>query len=156
MEVYHTSNIRVENPDTMHSRRELDFGPGFYFTTIRQQAEKYAFRFTRRNEQAWLNIYDFSECWNGWRVRLFDCYDEEWLDFVIACRNGEVAGDYDLIVGGVADDKVFDTVDLYTDKLISKDEALRRLAYVKPNIQYCIRTDAMLKQCITFKEAIKL
>ena len=54
MEVYHTSNIRVENPDTMHSRRELDFGPGFYFTTIRQQAEKYAFRFTRRNEQAWL------------------------------------------------------------------------------------------------------
>lgn len=156
MEVYHTSNIRVENPDTMHSRRELDFGPGFYFTTIRQQAEKYAFRFTRRNEQAWLNIYDFSECWNGWRVRLFDCYDEEWLDFVIACRNGEVAGDYDLIVGGVADDKVFDTVDLYTDKLISKDEALRRLAYVKPNIQYCIRTDEMLKQCITFKEAIKL
>lgn len=156
MEVYHTSNIRVENPDTMHSRRELDFGPGFYFTTIRQQAEKYAFRFTRRNEQAWLNIYDFSECWNGWLVKLFDCYDEEWLDFVIACRNGEVAGDYDLIVGGVADDKVFDTVDLYTDKLISKDEALRRLAYVKPNIQYCIRTDAMLKQCITFKEAIKL
>lgn len=156
MEVYHTSNIRVENPDTMHSRRELDFGPGFYFTTIRQQAEKYAFRFTRRNEQAWLNIYGFSECWNGWRVKLFDCYDEEWLDFVIACRNGEVAGDYDLIVGGVADDKVFDTVDLYTDKLISKDEALRRLAYVKPNIQYCIRTDAMLKQCITFKEAIKL
>ena len=61
-----------------------------------------------------------------------------------------------MIVGGVADDKVFDTVDLYTDKLISKDEALRRLAYVKPNIQYCIRTDAMLKQCITFKEAIKL
>lgn len=39
MEVYHTSNVCVKNPDTVHSRRELDFGPGFYFTTIRQQAE---------------------------------------------------------------------------------------------------------------------
>lgn len=156
MEVYHTSNVCVKNPDTVHSRRELDSGPGFYFTTIRQQAEKYAFRFIKRNEPAFLNIYDFSECWKGWRVKRFDCYGEEWLDFVISCRNGDVVGDYDLIVGGIADDKVFDTLDLYTDKLISKDEAIKRLAYVKPNIQYCIRTDAMLKQCITFKASIKL
>lgn len=40
MEVYHTSNVRVEKPDTVHSRKELDFGPGFYFTSIRTQAEE--------------------------------------------------------------------------------------------------------------------
>lgn len=56
IEVYHTSNQCVNCPDTSHSRKELDFGPGFYFTTIRNQAEAYAFRFFRRNEPAWLNV----------------------------------------------------------------------------------------------------
>lgn len=156
MRVFHTSNVRVENPDTLHSRKELDFGPSFYFTTIRQQAEKYAFRFTKRNEQAWLNVYDFVFNSEEWNVKHFDSYNEEWLDFVMACRNGEVIGNYDLVVGGIADDKVFETVDLYTDQLISKDEALKRLAYVNPNIQYCVRTDAMLKKCIFYKESIRL
>lgn len=58
MDVYHTSNVRVEQPDVHHSRKELDFGFGFYFTTLRLQAEKYAFRFKKRQEVAWLNIYD--------------------------------------------------------------------------------------------------
>lgn len=156
MRVFHTSNVRVENPDTLHSRKELDFGPGFYFTTIREQAEKYAFRFTKRNEQAWLNVYDFIYNSEEWNVKHFDSYDEEWLDFVMSCRNGEIIGNYDLVVGGIADDKVFETVDLYTDQLISKDEALRRLAYVTPNIQYCVRTDAMLRKCIFYKESIRL
>lgn len=154
MEVYHTSDVVIEYPDTMHSRKDLDFGVGFYFTSIRLQAEKYARRFHRRNKQAWMNVYDFSEDWNGWKVKIFSEYDEEWLDFVMRCRSGEMVGDFDLIVGGIADDKVFDTVDLYTEALISKEEAIKRLAYIKPNIQYCIRTDAMLQQCLIFKEAI--
>ncbi len=156
MEVYHTSNVRVECPDTVHSRHELDFGSGFDFTTIRSQAEKYAWRFLKRQETAWLNIYDLAEDWSGWRVKRFDHYDEEWLDFVMACRSGETVGSYDLIIGGIADDKVFDTLNLYVDSLIGKEEALRRLAFTQPNIQYCIRTDAMLKQCLTFKDCVQL
>lgn len=156
IEVYHTSDVIVEHPDTKHTRKDLDFGPGFYFTSIRYQAEKYAHRFLRRNKPAWMNVYDFSENWNNWKVKTFNEYDEEWLDFVMKCRNGEVIGDFDLIVGGIADDKVFDTVDLYTEALISKEEAIKRLTYIKPNIQYCVRTDAMLQQCLIFKEAVRI
>lgn len=112
MKVYHASNMRVECPDTSHSRREFDFGRGFYVTTIRQQAEKYAWRFMRRGEQAWLNVYELDDDLAGWAVRCFDSYDEEWLDFVIRCRKGVAEdGDYDMVVGGIADDKVFETVD---------------------------------------------
>lgn len=39
MKVYHASSVIVENPDTIHSREYLDFGQGFYITTIREQAE---------------------------------------------------------------------------------------------------------------------
>lgn len=47
-----------------------------------------------------------------------------------------------------------DTVDLYTEALISKEEAIKRLAYIKPNIQYCIRTDAMLQQCLMLNNKV--
>ncbi|MBP3511328.1 MAG: DUF3990 domain-containing protein [Prevotella sp.] len=157
MRIYHASNMRVERPDTCHSRRELDFGCGFYVTTMRQQAEKYAQRFARRGEQAWLNVYELEDNLADWNIRRFDCYDEEWLDFVIECRRGvDDTGSYDMVVGGIADDKVFETVDLFFAGLLPKDEALRRLAFERPNIQYCIRNGAMLEECVTFIEAIRL
>ena len=34
MKVYHASTVVVESPDTTHSRAFLDFGPGFYVTTL--------------------------------------------------------------------------------------------------------------------------
>ena len=44
MIVYHGSNMIVDHPDVRHSFRDLDFGRGFYVTTIREQAERWAKR----------------------------------------------------------------------------------------------------------------
>lgn len=44
MIVYHGSIQNVERPDILHSYRALDFGKGFYVTTIREQAERWAKR----------------------------------------------------------------------------------------------------------------
>lgn len=38
MTIYHSSNCIVKKPDTKHSRKDLDFGIGFYVTTIKEQA----------------------------------------------------------------------------------------------------------------------
>ena len=57
MKVYHASTIPVESPDAKHSRDKLDFGKGFYHTEIREQAIKYAERFTVRNKEAYINEY---------------------------------------------------------------------------------------------------
>ena len=51
---------------------------------------------------------------------------------------------YDLVVGGVANDKVFNTVELFFDGLIDKAEAIKRLRYEKPNVQICFRTERAL------------
>ena len=48
MRVYHASDCVVSSPDTEHSRDNLDFGRGFYVTTIKEQAVSYAQRFLRR------------------------------------------------------------------------------------------------------------
>ena len=82
MRLYHSSNMIVDKPDTSHSRNYLDFGRGFYLTSIYEQAEKYALRFKRRGQQAWLNTYELSDDVAQWNVKRFDAYDKEWLDFV--------------------------------------------------------------------------
>ena len=44
MIVYHGSTEDVQNPDVRYSYRSLDFGMGFYVTTVREQAERWARR----------------------------------------------------------------------------------------------------------------
>ena len=58
-----------------------------------------------------------------------------------------------MIVGSVADDKVVNTVELYSDRLISKEESLRRLKYYKPNFQICIVNQEVIDNYLTYKES---
>lgn len=156
MEVYHASPVIVNHPDTTHSRNYLDFGPGFYVTTMSDQAQKYGVRFTRRGKDAILNIYELADNLTQWKVIEFKQYDEAWLDFVTECRAGRTVGDYDVIIGGIANDKVFRTIDLYFAGDISKEECLRRLIFEKPNNQICIRTQVVIDECLTFKSSQRL
>ena len=66
------------------------------------------------------------------------------VDFILNCRRGNNSTDCDLVVGGVANDKVFNTVELFFDGLIDKTEAINRLRYEKPNLQICFRTEKAL------------
>ncbi|MBQ2970479.1 MAG: DUF3990 domain-containing protein [Bacteroidaceae bacterium] len=87
--LYHTSNVEVRTPDIRHSREHLDFGRGFYLTSLREQAEKYGQRFLRKGETAVMNIYelDDEELQEFSRI-IFNAYDSKWLDYVTACRKG--------------------------------------------------------------------
>jgi hypothetical protein len=156
MEVFHASTLEVLHPDIQHSRKYLDFGPGFYVTTLRQQAINYAERFKRRNRPAWLNTYELDDSYKGFRMLQFEKYDAVWLEFVTECRKGNIVGDYDVIRGGIANDKVFRTIDMYFAGDITKEEALRRLLYEKPNDQICFRTQNIIDECLTFKNSIEL
>ena len=70
MRLYHASTIRIEKPDVLHSRDKLDFGRGFYLTRIREQAVRYAERFTRRGLEAFINEYEFDEEAPGFVINL--------------------------------------------------------------------------------------
>ncbi len=154
MKLYHSSNVIVENPDTRHSRKYLDFGRGFYLTSLHEQAVRYAQRFKRRGQQAWLNTYEFfMDDDSQWNIMKFDTYDKHWLDFVAQCRDGKDVGDYDMIIGGIANDRVIITLDRYFANEISQEEALGFLRFEKPNIQYCIRSERMLQECLTYLES---
>lgn len=157
MRLYHASTLVVEKPDVLHSRDKLDFGRGFYLTMFREQAVRYAERFTRRGREAYINTYELDEETPGYIVKSFPRYDEEWLDYVSLCRKGlQPKQAYDAVSGGIANDKVFNTVDLYFAGVITKEEALGRLKYEKPNHQLCILNGQMLDHHLHFINAEKV
>lgn len=145
MMLYHGSYVEVASPDLKHSRATVDFGRGFYATPILEQAVKWCGKFKRRGKTGIISLYEFDEkSFDELNVLQFDSYSEEWLDFILNCRRGLDNSTYDIVMGGVANDKVFNTVELYFDALIDKVEAIRRLRYEKPNLQLCFRTERSL------------
>ena len=160
MRVYHGSTVKVDAPLVGAGRRNLDFGQGFYVTDLEQQAISWATRPVNGGKPNILNKYDLdieSVIVGGYRYKKFDAYDSEWLDFVVSNRRGGIIWqNYDIIEGGIANDRVFNTIELYEANLISKDEALDRLKYEKPNNQICILNQEIVDNHLQFIESVKI
>lgn len=156
MILYHTSTVEIRQPDLLHSRPRLDFGKGFYLTPICEQAERYGERFIRRGEKAILNVFLLDENRAECSHKIFTAYDGEWLDFITTCRKGLPHNVYDIIEGGIADDQVFDTVDLYFSGVYTREQALAQLQYKKPNHQVCITSQHILDKYLHFQSSKRL
>jgi len=159
MILYHGSYIAIEKPDLTFSRLRTDFGRGFYLTPIKEQAYSWAKRFKDERGASVVSSYNYTgNIYNGSPPEInvldFESHSIEWLNFIMACRLGQpVDTQWDLIIGGVANDKVFDTLQLYLDNLINAEDAIGRLKYNKPNLQYCIKTQTLIDRCLKFTEA---
>lgn len=157
MKLYHTSNVEVINPKIEYSRNHLDFGKGFYLTSLKEQAIKYGQRFLRKDENAYLNVYEFKEEYSeNFTRKIFESYDGDWLDYVTACRKGLSRQEYDIIEGGIADDQVFDTIDLYFTGIYTREQALDQLRYKNPNHQVCITNQLLIDNYLHFLYSEKL
>ncbi|MBQ8866973.1 MAG: DUF3990 domain-containing protein [Bacteroidaceae bacterium] len=160
MVVFHGSYCEIEHPDISFSRDKLDFGRGFYLTPLKEQAERWCTRYIRIGKSGYVNVYELDEaifCSANLKIKNFAEYNEEWLDYIFACRQGkEVYQQYDVVTGGIANDKIFATIDSYFAGYMSKEMALDKLKYEKPNHQICILDQEALDMYLHFKESIKL
>lgn len=155
MLVFHGAMQEIKEPDISFSRTQLDFGKGFYLAKDYEQAAKWAKRFLRRQCNGVINVYelDMESLELQYRTKTFAEYNQEWLEFIIANRAGQKVTQYDIISGGIANDRVFNTVELYIEELISKEEALGKLQYQKPNWQICIRNQGILDNHLVFQKS---
>ena len=117
MRVYHGSTIAIEHPIAAAGRRLLDFGQGFYVTDIKMQADSWAELMQRIREEAGIvNVYelDMDRVKATFLYYRFEHYDNEWLQFIVANRMGRKDVEYyDVVEGGVANDRVIDAVEFY-------------------------------------------
>lgn len=147
MILYHGSNVVVREPMLVPQNRFLDFGNGFYTTTNKAQAESFATKVgKRRGGTPFVSQYEITEM-EELLVKQFDLPDGEWLDFVTAHRTGTYAGQtYDLIIGAVANDDVYRTIQVYLSGLLSKEQALEMLKIKKLFDQYVFATNKALQK----------
>ena len=160
MILYHGATMRVEHPLCDVGRADLDFGKGFYLTDLQEQAEEWAARQAdSRKELGILNVYEFDKetAIKEYRYLFFPAYDRDWLHFIVNSRNGQKPwADYDIIEGGIANDRVVDTVNLYSLGLMDEETALSRLSEHRPNNQICILNQEVIEKYLSFKEMIAL
>lgn len=131
MILYHGSDTIVDRPKILAAKRPLDFGEGFYVTTSKQQAEDWATKVCFRSgmKSKYVNRYEFDleRAKAELTVIRFDAADEKWLDFICANRSGKPTGDYDVVIGPVADDRVYRVVVEYENGDMEKERALKAL-----------------------------
>jgi len=111
--LYHGSNISFSIVDLSKSIPKKDFGRGFYTTTDKNQAEKFArLKAKRVNAKTGyvevFSINDFSDL----NIKEFNSANEEWFDFVLHNRGyGHITAIgqndvFDIVIGPVANDAV--------------------------------------------------
>lgn len=153
MIVYHGSSEVVRQPDILHSYRALDFGKGFYVTSVRGQAERWARRKASLvGGRAIVNQYQMDDDMTGLRVKRFPDDLAEWIDFVCNCRDGKPDyQDYDLIIGKVANDKVFRVVDMYHSGIWDKERALKEIRAYPNYDQLAFITQRAIDELLRFE-----
>lgn len=147
MILYHGSNVEVKNPRIIANKKGRDFGPAFYLTAIKEQAERHAIRKCKqeRSGKPIVSVFDWDENICTLNYKEFDRADENWLDLIIKCRmeTSYVHG-FDIVVGKIADDTVGQTILYVLEGIMRKDDAIKRLEFQKINSQHAFCTERSL------------
>lgn len=161
MNLYHGSNVQIQEIDLTRSKKGRDFGRGFYLNANRQQAFEMAQRTTWR--MGWgepiLNSYIFDETNLSnpeLKIKIFDTYTPEWAEFIIKNRNNksdEQCHPYDIVIGPIADDTVGVQIYKYIRGQISVEKLIEELRFKGSHaIQYFFATQKALKYLTPIKK----
>ena len=133
MTVYHGGYQPIDQPEIRKGRNTKDFGTGFYCTIIKEQAQRWA----RRYDTGIVSIYDVVMNMNL-KIKEFKEMSEEWLDFIIECRSGK-SHDYDIVIGAMADDQIYNYISDYMDGTITREQfwVLAKFKYPTHQIVFC-------------------
>ena len=159
MRLYHGSTVIVRKPSLRPGRPNADFGKGFYTTSNMEQAVRWAHIKQEREKtlRAVVSVFEFDETLLDnpeLNVRRFSGADEAWLYFVTDCRKSR-KHDYDLVLGPVANDKVFTTVNLFECGVLSAEAAILQLKAYKTYDQVSFHTVRVIST-LRFVESLEM
>jgi len=136
MILYHGSSFIVEKPQILREFTGRDFGVGFYTTTIKEQAIKWAHRKTKidlrigKKSTPILNTYmckDLLEL-KDLKIKTFQDVSMEWLDFVVENRsNPQFTHEFDIVIGNIANDNVGETIAYVVSRSNYKRYCIRKV-----------------------------
>ncbi len=141
--IYHGSYCKIETPEIIEGEFTKDFGTGFYCTILEEQAIKWA----KKYDTPIINEYEYNEN-PELKIKNFTLMTEEWLDFIINCRMGK-KHDYDIVIGAMADDQVYNYVTDLVSGIITREAFWELAKFRHPTHQIAFCNEQALK-CIRF------
>ena len=147
--IYHGSYTEIQNPKIIVGRHTKDFGFGFYCTVIREQAERWAKRFNTPVINVYSVLFDTSL-----DILEFETMTDEWLDFIANRRSG-TPHKYDIVIGAMADDQIYNYIADYLDGVLSRDQfwSLAKFKYPTHQIAFCSQCAL---QCLHFENSMEI
>jgi hypothetical protein len=116
MLLYHGGSCPVPNPEIRVSLHHKDFGQGFYCTGLQLQAERWA----RRFQTPVVSVFEYTAK-NDPQLLRFDTMSDNWLNFIVDCRNGK-KHDYDIVDGAMANDQVWNYVADFISGILTREQ----------------------------------
>lgn len=148
MRLYHGSDVEVRDIDLGRSLMFKDFGPGFYVSADKWQAENFArYKADRprsKTKTPVVSVFEMDDACltdGSLRIKRFEYYSEEWIDFIDEYRASRDT-EFDLVIGPIANDDVRTSFAQYQMGEMTKEELLEALKYKKVTFQYCFKTEA--------------
>jgi hypothetical protein len=148
--LYHGSSEIITRPEIREPNRRLDFGVGFYLTSSYEQAKNWIKHKISANDIkcGFVNTYTFdNETANkAVKIQRFATATEDWLDFVMANRRiANFSHEYDIVIGPVANDRVYTAFSLYEGGIINKETLINELKTYRLVDQYLFHTHKSLE-----------
>ena len=149
MLLYHGSNVAVKEPRLLQQTRGLDFGAGFYLTTKEDQAREFTSVVINRRKTGTptISVYEYDAIAGDKTLDIltFQEPNADWLLFVRDNRLKTYTGtQYDVVIGPVANDRVFPTIQALVIGQFSIEAALVELKPYKLFDQYCFASEKAL------------
>lgn len=146
MIVYHGGYSEIRTPEVKPSRNNKDFGPGFYCTKLLPQAE----RWSRRFDTPVVNTYEYTPNLQL-DILAFDQMMEEWLDFIVACRNGK-PHPHDIVIGAMANDQIWNYVADFISGILTREQFWILAKFKHPTHQIAFCSEKALS-CLSFQSS---
>ena len=136
--LFHTGYQEIRKCDIHHGRKNADFGQGFYLSDNEEFSKRWAKE--RNGFSVYLNQYEFNT--DNLKIKRF-IRNEEWFNYIFANRSGQpdnFAG-YDVMIGPIANDTIYDTLGITTSGFLTPEQALRIFMIGPVYDQFVIKTE---------------
>ena len=141
--LFHTGYNIIEKPDVHYGRKNADFGQGFYTT----DDVNFAHRWAREQDgcDIIVNHYELDD--STLKVKEFK-RDSEWFRYIFSNRRmmPDLYSDYDLIIGPIANDTIYETFGIITSGLLTRKQSLELLMIGPLYEQTVIKSDKAARQ----------
>ena len=152
--LFHGSkSIVVGKPSFEYSRKNVDFGVGFYLGDNYEQS----LEFISQTKQG--NLYVFSCDYKGLKILELDV-SLDWMLYIAYCRQRleeysdtakyqsikDMLNDYDVVIAPIADNRMFTTIDDFVNSAISSKQAMHALKDLSLGKQIVFKTKKALKR----------